>query len=344
MPGSRTPSWPEVAAALAERLPVNSLDAAVRAFVAPGQPAGRGRWVLACSGGADSVALVLTVGAHWPRKRDQLVLAHFDHRLRGRASTADARFCARLADGLGLRFESARWEARPTRPSEAQARAARQTFLAEVCRRHRARVIWTGHQQDDIAETLLMRLARGSGTEGLAAPRPVQMGADGRWRLRPLLGWSRTALREELQAAGGRWREDESNAADTFLRNRMRADVLPAWAAAAGERDVVAGAALSRARLEEDAVALDAWVDELAPIDDEGVLCLERLGGKPVAVWRRALHRWLALQDDPGDLSRAGFEDLLAKAMAGRTQRFSLGRGGFVRIRRGKLYFQKLSA
>lgn len=189
-----------------------------------------------------------------------------------------------------------------------------------------------------------MRLARGSGTEGLAAPRPVQMGADGRWRLRPLLGWSRTALREELQAAGGRWREDESNAADTFLRNRMRADVLPAWAAAAGERDVVAGAALSRARLEEDAVALDAWVDELAPIDDEGVLCLERLGGKPVAVWRRALHRWLALQDDPGDLSRAGFEDLLAKAMAGRTQRFSLGRGGFVRIRRGKLYFQKLSA
>lgn len=333
--------WQRAAERVGELLPLEALNAEVRRFVAPGADGAKGRWVLACSGGSDSVALVLVVWAHWPKKRGQLVLAHFDHRLRGRASTADAAFCARLAKGLGVHFETARWTDVPAEPSEAAARTARHTFLEGVCRRHRARVVWTGHQQDDVAETMLMRLARGSGTAGLAAPRPVQETGEGRWRVRPLLDLARGDLQERLTAAGVAWREDESNTTGDYFRNRIRADVLPAWVKAA-RRDAVAGAALSRELLAEDEAALDAWLAELRPIEADGALMLKRLQRKPKALWRRALRAWLSLQADPGDLSRQGFENLLEMVMAGRARRFSLGKQGFARIRQGRLFFQKL--
>ncbi len=343
MPSAKPSKWQRVGMRLGELVPMEALHPATVAAVRPGEAGHRGLWVLACSGGSDSVALVLAVWAAWPTKRGQLVLAHFDHRLRGRASTADARFCARLATGLGIRFEGGRWENPPVAPSEAVARAARQGFLEQVCRRHRAKVVWTGHQQDDVAETLLMRLARGSGTAGLAAPRPVQETGTGRWRLRPLLNLSREALRKHLIEAGATWREDHTNANGDYLRNRMRANVLPIWIDAA-QRDALAGAALSRELLEEDATALDQWLEDVDPIEADGSLSLRKLAGKPAALWRRALHAWLGRQADSGDLSRTGFENLLALARDGATRRFSLGKGGFVRIRRGRLFFEKLSA
>ncbi len=208
-------------------------------------------------------------------------------------------------------------------------------------RHHRAHWIWTGHQADDVAETLLMRLARGSGTAGLAAPRAVQIGrVKTHRRLRPLLGLRAAHLRTALAAAGGRWREDSTNQAGRFLRNRIRLEVIPGWEAAA-RRDAVAGAGLSRARLEEDDAALNQWLAEINPFDAQGRLSLQALQGKPTALWRRALHRWLAAQPDRGDLARPGFETLLQLALTGKTSRFSLGKSGFVRIRRGWLFFEQ---
>jgi tRNA(Ile)-lysidine synthase len=193
---------------------------------------------------------------------------------------------------------------------------------------------------DDIAETLLMRLARGSGAGGLSAPRPVQLMPGGQVRLRPLLTWQKAGLADALCAAGAAWREDESNATGDFFRNRIRRDVLPAWRAASPGRDALAGAALTRELLAEDDVALEAWLDAVQPFTTDGALDVGRLAGKPRALIRRALHRWMSVQPGAGDLSRQGFEALLASVQHARPVRHSLGAQGFAIIRRGRLVYE----
>lgn len=335
------PDWPAAAARLAEALPPARLHPA--ALARAGSRRAAGPWAVALSGGADSVALLLVLWAAFPARRRRLVALHFNHRLRGRAADADERFCARLCAALGVEFASARWtRERGAAPvSEAAARAARHAFFAREMKRRRARVLWLAHQQDDVAETLLMRLSRGSGTGGLAAPRPVQEFADGRVHLRPLLTLAKAELVAALRAAGAVWREDASNLSALFFRNRIRRTVLPAWMAAAG-RDAAAGAALSRERLEEDDVALEAWLDELAPFARRGrCLLAGRLAGKPRALWRRALHRWLLAVQPETDLSRQGFEQLLAALMRGKDTRFSLGARDFAVLRAGELQLRR---
>lgn len=306
--------------------------------------AARGPWAVAFSGGADSLALLLLLWAHWPERRDRLVALHFNHRLRGTASDGDAESCREVCRALKVKLRIGVW--RHSRPdaSEATARAARMAFFAEAMAATGASALWLGHQQDDIAETLLMRLARGSGTAGLAAPRPVQTMPSGRVHVRPLLTLKKTELCAALRAAGLPWREDATNATGDFFRNRIRRAVLPAWQRAATGRDALAGAALARELLAEDDAALEAWLDELRPLRRGAKLDMAVLSGKPRALWRRALHRWLAATPYIGDLSRQGFEALLLAAMAGRTTRHSLGRDGFAVIRAGQLSFKRAKA
>lgn len=322
--------WRRCAERLAAAVPVARLHPAVRAW-AEASPA-REPWAVACSGGADSVALLLLVWAHWPARRRRLCVLHFDHRLRGAAAKADAAFCERLAAALGVRWRSAAWTGAHRDASEAEARTARHAFFAAELKRLRARALWLGHQQEDIAETMLMRLARGSGAAGLAAPRPVQRIGDRRVHLRPLLTLKKSEIVARLTETGARWREDATNAAGDFFRNRVRRDVLPAWQTAAGERDASAAAALSRELLDEDDEALNAWLGEVAPITQTGGLSLRRLAGKPRALVRRALWQWLAAEGLGGVLSRQAFMALLDDVMRGRRTRHSLGAGGFAEI------------
>lgn len=300
------------------------------------------RWALAFSGGADSLALLLIFWAEaegrWGR---DFVALHFNHRLRGRAADADEKFCGEVCAALGVKFVSASWHDAKPGASEAAARIARHEFFAREMRRRKLRLLWLGHQQDDIAETMLMRLARGSGTSGLAAPRPVQEQADGRVHLRPLLTLKKSEIVAALRTSGASWCDDATNAGDTYLRNRVRRAVVPAWNRAAG-RDALAGAALSRERLEEDDAALEDWLEELAPLGRGGrVLLVERLANRPVALWRRALHRWLIAVRPDTDLARQGFDQLLAAVRRGRDTRFSLGARDFAVLQRGKLILRR---
>lgn len=340
----RANRWKEAAGALAQAIPRARLDPAVTAW-AERHAAGRTPWFVALSGGPDSVALLLLVWAHWPERRSRLRAIHFDHRLRGAASRADAAFCRNLCRSLGIRLVAGVWDRQNRREkhghasrragvSEAEARAARLAFF----RRH-ARVLWLGHQQDDVAETLLMRLARGSGAGGLSAPRPVQRMPAKRIHLRPLLGLRKHEIVAALRAAGLRWREDATNAAGDFFRNRLRRDVLPVWTAAA-QRDAVAGAARSRELLEEDDGALEAWVDRVAPIGQSGDLLLGRLRGLPRAVRRRALHRWLLRCRPKVDISRQAFEALLMATERESSTRHSLGPAAFAVLHSGRLKFE----
>jgi tRNA(Ile)-lysidine synthase len=344
LPSPRAPNWRTVATELAARLPAERLHPAVRAWMQGRR--GTEKWSVGFSGGSDSLTLLLLLWAHWPTRRSRLQALHFDHRLRGAESKADAAFCRKVCRALRVRYIGGVWNrgdnkrrvaggTTPRAISEAEARAARFAFFA----RH-GRILWFGHQQDDIAETIFMRLARGSGSGGLAAPRPVHPFSDGRTHLRPLLTLQKREIVTALRAAGARWREDSTNQANDYFRNRVRRAVLPAWCEAAG-RDALAGAARSRELLEEDDRALDAWLEEIRPQNRKGELSQTVLADKPIALARRALHRWLAAQPEAGVLARPGFDALLTAFHSGKSTRQSLGKVGFAVTRDGWLRFEK---
>ncbi len=183
------------------------------------------RWVVAVSGGSDSIALLHLLGRFFGRRREQLIVAHLDHGLR-RGSKADAAFVAREAAGLGLTLVSDRREVEGERRRDESlveaARRVRRTFLQQTRRTSRAEGVVTGHTLDDQAETVLMRLARGAGATGLAGIAESK----GRF-VRPLLHLERQALRDWLQRHRHTWREDPSNRDLRFDRNRVRLSILP---------------------------------------------------------------------------------------------------------------------
>lgn len=331
----RATAWQQAATRVGALLPKARLHPAALAQAETTRPAKI--WAVAFSGGADSLALLLLLWAHWPERRTQLVALHFNHRLRGRAADADAAFCQKVCASLGVRLRVGQWHAGRKGASEGESRAARHEFFARELKRLGTDTLWVAHQQDDIAESFFMRLARGSGTAGLAAPRPVQRVSEVRVHLRPLLTVQKADLVKALRSAKVAWREDSSNAGTKHFRNRIRGKVLPAWTKSAG-RDALAGAALSRARLEEDDVALEAWLAQLKPLTKAGRLDLRCVAGMPTALVRRALHRWLLVQSVKTDLSRQGFEALLVAVQRGTPTRFSLGPTDFAVIRQGKLF------
>ena len=323
---------PACAGKLALRFPRERLEPAVVAWAE--RASRRIPWAVAFSGGADSLALLLLVWAHWPHCRRTLRVLHFDHRLRGAESRADATFCRDVAARLGVSFVAGAWPGRHPNASEAEARAVRMAFFEK-----HARVVWLGHQQDDIAESMLMRLARGSGTGGLAAPRPVQPMPGRRTHLRPLLGLKKGEIQSALAEIGVGWRDDSTNRGAQYFRNRIRQEVVPAWMAAA-QRDALAGAARSRMLLEEDEAALEQWLAELKPFHPQGRLSLVELDGKPRSLLRRALHRWLLAEPRAGDISRQAFDALLVALERRRATRHSLGRQGFAVTDGHKLWFE----
>ena len=328
-------TWNRRAARLAALVPRTLLHPSVVAW-ADARPF-RERWAVALSGGADSVCLLLLLREHWPRRAGRLCALHFNHRLRGAAAAADARFCRNLCRSLGIDYAAGAWTGPRRAAGEAAARDARFAFLGRAMAERKIGVLWLGHQQDDVAETLFMRLSRGSGTAGLAAPRPVQSVGAG-WRVRPLLGLKKAEIVSALRRSGIPWREDGSNRGDDYFRNRIRNNVLGRWIRASG-RDALGGAALSRELLEEDDRALETATDEACRITKGGRLDVVRLAGRPRAVVRRALYRWLIAQGLEGILSRQGFSGLLEAVERGRPTRKSLGTGGFAVIRKGLLEF-----
>jgi len=194
------------------------------------------RVAVAVSGGRDSVALLhLLVGLRreWPL---DLIAVHLDHRMRV-GSEADASWVAGLCRAWSVPLVAACARLAPR--SEAEARALRYDLFRSVARICRVAAVTTAHHADDQAETVLMRIARGTGVRGL---RGI---AERRGRLvRPLLVFDRSAIDEYLAREGLRWREDASNADPRFTRNRVRATLMPALGReAAGALAALAGRA-----------------------------------------------------------------------------------------------------
>lgn len=176
---------------------------------------------VAVSGGGDSVAL-LHLAALWARARGvRLEAATVDHGLR-QAAAAEAAQAAAAARALGLRAEILRWTDWNGRGNlQAEAREARRRLLGAWAGRRRLSAVALGHTMDDQAETVLLRLGRGAGVDGLSAIAPLIRGAGVDWA-RPLLGLRRADLRAWLRARGVAWVDDPSNEDGRFDRVRAR--------------------------------------------------------------------------------------------------------------------------
>ena len=216
-----------------------------RALRGPCALAPGSRLLVAVSGGADSVALLLGLRNLAREFSLALYAAHLNHGLRGREAERDLEFVRGMCARLGVPLQAARWDCRARLKhrglsGEAGLRALRREFLERAARRAGAAAVATAHTADDQLETVLMRLLRGAGLAGLGGMRPRH----GRW-LKPLLEAPRSDIEADLRAAGEAWREDASNQDRAYLRNRLRHDAIPALLRAADPR---AGAVSCAAR------------------------------------------------------------------------------------------------
>ena len=254
----------------------------------------------AVSGGADSVCLLDLVR----RLGDVTVLcAHFDHGIRGAESARDAAFVEALCEEWGIPFFLGRGDvpayAREHGLSlETAARELRYAFLERTAEAQGAGVIATAHNLNDNAETILFRMARGTGLGGLAGI-PARRGSI----VRPLLKTPRRDIEDYLAARNIPHVEDSTNAETDAARNRIRLNVLPAL------ESIHPGAAAGIARMSETLAEDEAFLISFA--EEKLALWGDAIPGKelrslPKPVARRALARWLG-----GELSRERFEALL---------------------------------
>ncbi|WP_017593233.1 tRNA lysidine(34) synthetase TilS [Nocardiopsis potens] len=265
--------------------PVADVRRAVRRALS-GLPAGS-LVLVACSGGADSLALAGAAAFAAPRMGLRVGGVTVDHGLQpGSAERAERTAAAMRGLGLDPAVSVAVEVGRSGGP-EAAARTARYAALDDRADRLGAAAVLLGHTRDDQAETVLLGLARGSGARSLSGMAPCS----GRY-LRPLLGLGRERVRAACAAMGLEHWEDPHNADPAYARSRVRHEALPAL-----ERVLGPGVAEALARtaglLRDDADALDEWAGraaaEAAP--GPGLLDAGALAGLPRAVRTRVLRR-----------------------------------------------------
>ena len=255
-----------------------------------------GAWpgAIAVSGGGDSIALMHLL-ARWAKKTGKtapLVLV-VDHGLRPEAAK-EARTVVKAARALGLEAVALRWKEAPAKGIEAAAREARYRLMGETLRRRKLAMLYVGHTEDDQAETFLLRLARGSGIDGLAGMRALapwpQPGFAGLAVARPLLGFSRAQLRAWAKARKLAWLEDPMNEDPRFDRVKMRR-LAPALAEVGLTPARIALAAAHLASGRDLLVGLALALEQMVSRPAEGGVLLdqEALGDAPRELGLRVL-------------------------------------------------------
>jgi tRNA(Ile)-lysidine synthase len=257
------------------------------------------RYLIGVSGGRDSVALLhslIDLGYK------NLIVCHLNHQLRGRSSDADARFVENLARRYDVEVEISSTNVRALAAKkkislEAGARVARYSFFAKVAKRRRCRTIFLGHHADDLVETFLINLFRGSGMTGLSGMREIATRCVDDVDLtmvRPLLGFWRSDIDKYINGHGLKYREDASNLDLAPLRNRLRRRVIPYLEKTLGRniRQSIWRAAMIAAEEE-------AWIDQSTKHSGTTTkdLAVEELRPLPVSLQRRTILKWLRSND-----------------------------------------------
>ena len=194
------------------------------------------RVLVAVSGGADSVALLLALLDISRQEQLNLALsvAHLDHSLRGAASQTDAEFVAQLGEGLGLPVHSqsadiAELAAAKNVSLETAGRMARYKFFTQLARQQHCTAVAIAHHGDDQVETVLHRIVRGTGLAGLKGIKPKRLLCEQPpiYIIRPLLTCRRAQIEQFLCDKSVAWRTDHTNQSTDVTRNRIRNEVLP---------------------------------------------------------------------------------------------------------------------
>lgn len=252
-----------------------------------------GRYLVGVSGGRDSVAL-LDLLIHSGYR--SLTVCHLNHQLRARVSDADARFVEKLAARYGVKLATGSAEIRALAQKnklsiETAGREARYKFFAAVAKRTRCRTIFLAHHADDVVETFLINLFRGSGTAGLAAIREIAKRRSHNTELtvvRPLLTVWRVEIDRYVRDRRLQFREDASNRDLTPLRNRIRHRIIPYLEKALGRniRQSIWRAAMIAAEEE-------AWIENQVPNSIGVEIAVTALRELPPAIQRRQILKWL---------------------------------------------------
>ena len=309
--------------------------------------------VVAVSGGADSVALLLALDelVRGHALHVKLIVAHLDHGLR-RDSRNDARWVSNLAKQLGYPLALARRNlktsvAKPRTNLEEAARKARYDFLLKTARKHKSKYVLAAHTLDDQAETVLLRLLRGSAAEGLSGASPIRSLAPGSeiQLVRPLLSWARRGDTENYcRLMRIDFRVDEMNEDVKFSRVRVRKQLLPLMKSF--NNRIVETLGRTATLLSEDAAALadearrllESATDSIKTQSKPPSLNVDLLLRVPVAVRRRVLREWILRER--GDLRRlemvhlVAVEKLLDGVKGGRVAKLP---GGMKVTRKGRM-------
>jgi len=325
------------------------------------------RYLVAVSGGRDSVALL-----HWliSLGYERLIVCHLNHQLRGRSSDADERFVKRLVErynrdvvGQALRLPGARTGKRSARPTKASpirfelgsaniralckkqkmsietaAREARYAFFAETARRRNCTTIFLAHHADDLVETFLINLFRGSGGAGLAAMREISIrridGVD-LMIVRPFVRIWRTEIDDYVAEHRLMFREDSTNKNLTPLRNRIRHRIIPYLEKMLG-RNI-------RQNIWRTAVIVadeEKWIEGELRDSTHADLSVVKLRALPIALQRRTLLKWLRAQN----ISDVGFDAIERVRSLGdrdtRIARVNLPENRHARRRAGRIFIE----
>ena len=292
---------------------------------------GSGIIIVAVSGGIDSMALLHLLATPGLDLSDRLVVAHFNHQLRGADSDADAEFVEQAAGQLGRPFESGSGDTRQLAAEtgdgiEAAARQLRHQFFARLAKHLASRNVALAHHADDQIETFFLRLLRGAGNRGLAGMQPVALSPidPGVNLVRPILGIHRAEIVAYAEEQGIAHREDASNTNTYFLRNRVRHELLP-------QLTEQFGASVNRQIVK----AMQVAGDEADCIDDFAAAWLGRAESPfeqlPAAVQRQVVQRQLfQLGVDPSfylvEALRGEADRVIEIAPGKRLQRNAAGR------------------
>lgn len=295
------------------------------------------RVVVALSGGADSVALLVALAEAATRLGIEVVAGHYNHRLRGPEADADETFvrclCARLRVPLAVERAAGVLAGAGI---EAAARRERYAFLRRAAAALDAQYIATAHTLDDQAETVLMRLLRGSGAAGLSAIRPRRGCV-----IRPLMHCSRVSVLDYLEARGCEFRVDATNADRRFLRNRVRHDVLPVLDAI--NPRVRAALARTAATLQAESAYLERRARRaVAALQLEGDLCAAGLERWAEPMRQRIVRAWLRTHRVRG-LRHEHIVAVVRLARAAERARASLPDGRTAVRREGKIVLIRTS-
>lgn len=303
--------------------------------------------LVAVSGGADSVSLLYALHAVAPKLDVNLTVVHLDHQLRGVESRADAKFVKELATHLGVSFLAGRANVRQRAERkglslEMAAREARYEFFLRMAKKTGARTVATAHTADDQAETVLLKLARGAGRSGLSGIAS-DIVLNGLRVVRPMLNITRDEIITFLNENQFSWREDVSNSDLSFLRNRVRHEIIPMLESRLNP--AIKDTLLRTAEIFKEE---DKWIENQA--EDilgkcvtyaAGSISLNRelLISQPLAMRRRVLRRWLVLSGISSDL--VSFDTVIRVDQAlrrkGTGRKIEIGGGWIVQVCYGEL-------